>query len=180
MTNVKTPSAPAKKSHQTVQSILNSHTYIKNVYFDASAIVKLLIKDGSIASIDDARTMFNGYGVVSRTTMICFAEALGVLKRKRFFPGGGVALTALQYSGAIFEAYCMIGKGGLLQLDPMEIEFATLDNSDTISTKYEIDHSDALQIASIKEWPIDTYLCTADQGLADAADAEGIKVAFLK
>ena len=165
----------------SVQTLLSSQPgYVKLVYFDASAIVKLLIKDGSIKSVADAKDLFHGSGVVVRTTAICFAETLQVLKRKRFFPSkSDVPLTELEYINAVAELYGMMDNTGLMGIDPIQLELDLFNQAEVFVKNHKIDHSDALQIATLRKCPVDAYLCTSDNGLATAASVEKLKVAFL-
>ena len=153
---------------------------VRVAYMDASAIVKLLIKDGTQTSMTDVRRVHEH--CLLRTTAICYAEVLRVLKRKCFFDNPP-AITKDQYDGAVLELHCMINDNTLV-VEPVQFNLQVIEQCELISNKYRNDFSDALQIVTVKittngVWDSTTILCTADAGLAQAAKLENIAVALL-
>lgn len=150
-------------------------------YLDASAAVKLVIDE---PCSDRIRNYFReqlDLGFDFYMTSFCFYEALGVLKVKH------------QYRNEINEdeyfVACQKLIAGLALRDIKIDELSLTDLEDnikieTLAKKYEIDLSDALQIATVKlgTWsPFfdeshQSILITADGGLAEAARNEGLRV----
>jgi predicted nucleic acid-binding protein len=143
------------------------------VYFaDASALVKLFVKeDGSTA----LREFLDKQGVFY-TTLLCFAEALAVMKRKRFFEQ--CAFSQEQYISAtnILRASIKSSQIKFAEQGDLTEPHVFYEAAD-LSDKYSIDLSDALQIVVVRRSRIvGATLITADRDLAEAARAEGISV----
>ena len=143
------------------------------IYFaDASALVKLFVKeDGSTALRE-----FLGKQGVFYTTLLCFAEALAVMKRKRFFEQP--ALSQEQYISATNMLRASIKSRQIKFAEKGDLtEPHVFYKAADLSDKYSIDLSDALQIVVVRRSRIvGATLITADGDLAEAARAEGISV----
>lgn len=143
-------------------------------YFDASAAVKLVVKE---PGFENVREHFHRHRPYHCMTSLCFAEALGVLKRK--MERGKI--TREQYS---FGCYQMISqfKGHHLD-DTLDVPQETFMQAEALTRKYNVDLSDALQIITVKHGRFNkaadeskTVLATADARLATAAEQEGLRV----
>jgi len=150
---------------------------IRTHYLDASAIVKLLVKeDGS----DRLRNYCNKHSNF-RTTALCIGEALGVLKAKRFYRN------AIDDEG-YFSASEMLARwtdaSGWLEIEEINIsDRSVFHEVEQLCKKYSLDLSDGLQIYTLKKGlfsvlPGDSapILITADDALADAVRCEGGRV----
>jgi predicted nucleic acid-binding protein len=147
-------------------------------YLDASAIVKLFItEEGS----DRLQTYF-GEESNFHATSLCFAEALGALKVKRFYRK---EISDEQYFCAC-EELLAYGADNTIEIEDVEIKdpmvFVEVEN---LVRKYQktIDVSDAFQIVSVKRNYFSRFECdskpiliTGDKALAIAARQEGIRV----
>ncbi len=156
---------------------------IKTHYLDASAMVKLIIHEkGSMKLKNYTQTQS-----VFTTTFLCFAEALGVLKRK-YLSKKEEHISLQEYNSAV---YCLLGymrKGEKIQIDD-NTDLRDREVSDEVEKlvgKYQemkMDVSDALQIYSLRKGMFKfttgeskPILITADRKLADAARQEDLKV----
>ena len=145
------------------------------IYFDASAAVRLVMHEpGS----DNVRPHFAEH-FRHYMTSLCFAEALGVLKRKM----DRKQLSRDQYFDACFLLMSYLKEGRLHLDDTINISLETFMQAETLARKYEIDLSDALQIITVKHGSFKnlaceskTVLATGDSGLAKAAEQEGLRV----
>jgi len=142
------------------------------IYFlDASALVKLVIQEDGSPALSE----FIEKGGPFYTTLICFGEALGVLKRKRFAKNGVLTqeayIATTNYLRSLFTS-------NVVHLEGPEITaHAVFFESADLSDKYGIDLSDALQIVTVRASRIvGATLITADEALANAARAERIIV----
>jgi len=140
------------------------------IYFtDASALIKLFIEEKGSTEL---RRFVSQCGVIY-TTALCFGEALGVMKRKRFFEK---SLSQDQYISASNNLRAHISsniikfvEGG--DLTNRDIFFEAADLSDM----HEIDLSDALQIVLVSRSKIvGATLISADKGLVEASRKSGI------
>jgi predicted nucleic acid-binding protein len=144
-------------------------------YFDASAAVKLAVKEPGHENVcNHFRKYYRHY-----MTNLCFAEALGALKgkvhrkelsRERYFYACDLLITYLRH--------------GRFHLDEtLEISPETFLKAEHLAQKHQVDLSDALQIVTVrdghfKQWGREakTVLATADAGLVKAAKEEGLRV----
>ena len=150
---------------------------IRTHLLDASALVKLFLsEDGS----ETLRGYFYSRSVFW-TTSLCFAEVLGVLKRK--YLSKKEDLTKEEYLAASEDMVAHI-RGGTISIEEVDItQLAIFNEVEKIVEKYPIDLADAFQIVTLKRgFPSSltedskTILITADGGLAEAALSEGLRV----
>jgi predicted nucleic acid-binding protein len=150
---------------------------IRTHYLDASAIVKLLINEQSSDRVHKYYSQYSNF----RTTSLCFAEALSVLKRKYL----GREITLEQYLGAcdLLLAYVHPESNGI-EIEVIEIkERCAFQEVEALVKKYSIDVSDAFLIYTLKkgffsvfEGESAPWLITGDSRLANAAKKEGLRV----
>lgn len=154
---------------------------IKFKYLDASALVKLYVDEGDFQPLRD----FFKKNTYFRTTWLCLAEALGVLKHKRDNREVGI--------DKYIEATCslIINWRMRIESDDLELVDASVPlKVERMAKKYNLDYSDALQLITIKSGKYSRFvyesapniyepalvLITADEELASAAASEGIRV----
>src|SRR6266446_37981 len=151
---------------------------IKVHYLDASALVKLLVKESGSESL--TQYMRNEALSSFLTTSLCFAEALGVLKvkhRRR-------EIDQEQYLAAIDELRAYISGKNLQLVDVSISDDSIFNEVEALIRRHNnsIDVSDALQLVALKKdffarvpetKPI---LITADCLLAIAARREDLRV----
>ena len=152
-----------------------SYRYI--TYFDASAAVKLIVPEpGS----DNVRAHFNEHARFYMTSL-CFAEALGVLKRKMLRN----QLTREAYFDACFELMVYLDRGRIHLDDTPGGGLEIFLKAEAIAKKHKLDLSDAFQIISVKHGKefiaaaaqeSKTVIATADLELETAAEKEGLRV----
>jgi predicted nucleic acid-binding protein len=144
--------------------------YAPTYLADASALVKLVIKETGSSVL---RHLLDEHGFFY-TTLLCFTEALGVLKRYR----SKKRLSQEQYIGAANRLRGLVTSRCIKfveygDLTVPQIFYAATDLSDD----HNIDLSDALQIVSVQRSHLaDAILITADRDLAKAARKEEIQV----
>lgn len=146
-------------------------------YLDASAIVKLLIKEEG----SEALRSYYGrdIGFLFHATSLCFAEALAVLKVKHFYRK---EISEDEYLAACDQLFAWAGDDTELELEDVEIkDRLVFTEAERLVKKYKIDVSDAFQIVSVKKNPLvrygnDLMLITGDKDLAKAALQEKIGV----
>jgi predicted nucleic acid-binding protein len=140
------------------------------IYFvDASALIKLFLEEKGSGEL---RQFVAQCGVIY-TTALCFGEALGVLKRKRFVEK---SLSQDQYirvsnnlRAHVTSNVIKFVKGG--DLNNLHIFFEAADLSDL----HEIDLSDALQIVLVRRSKVvGATLISADKRLVEAARKSGV------
>jgi len=148
--------------------------------FDASALLKVFSDEpGS----DRVREYFNSHSPTKYTTPFCFYETLNLLKSKWRYRN---ELTHQQYSDSCFKLMAWYRAatrfGSDKELTEPSVLFSVLD----LVKRHGLDVSDAFQIQSVKTGYFSclinessTLLVTADQGLAAAATAEGIKTWYV-
>jgi predicted nucleic acid-binding protein len=145
-------------------------------FFDASALAKVYCDE---PCSDIVREYF--YSRASKyTTPFCFYEALNVLKGKWKYKN---ILTLEQYVSAAFQLTAWYGASSARVEDLDFTDPLTFSRAKDIATRYQLDLSDAFQIMSVKAGYFSvlvnesaTTLVTADDDLAKAARAEGLKV----
>jgi len=150
-------------------------------YLDASAIVKLLIPEKGSDVLKKYFSKESSKGDSFYATILCFVEALTVLKRKRFFDK--VPISNEEYFSACEHLFAH-AKHNTIEIENVEIEdrmvFTEVEN---LARKHKIDVSDAFQIISVKknysyrpEFRSKPILITGDKPLAEAARMEEIDV----
>jgi predicted nucleic acid-binding protein len=151
--------------------------WIKIHYLDASALVKILIKEEGSEIVQQ----YFGNESNFHTTSLCFAETLGVLKAKYLYRN---EIREEEYWTACDELMAFAA------YENIEIEDVNMSDR-TLFTEVEnlarqhrrnLDVSDAFQIVTIKYDFFSKFsetkplLITADSNLADVARQEGLKV----
>jgi hypothetical protein len=122
-------------------------------------------------------------------TSICFAEALGVLKVKRFNQS---SMTDEEYFSACDELMAYVAYGNIVIEDIEVKDRSVFDEVEKLTRKHNegnpkdktIDISDAFQIVSVKRNYFSQFpsadskpiLITGDKSLANAACGEGLRV----
>lgn len=143
--------------------------------FDASALVKVWVDEPDCGP---ARHYFNTQSPTKYTTPFCYFETLSAMKLKwlRGHISRDVYLKASFDITVWFQASSRKIKDIDFTSPPIFLR------AKEIVERYEIDLSDAFQILSVKEGyfsPLvndsQTLLVTADENLAKAAQAEGLK-----
>ena len=137
----------------------------ETIYFlDTSVLVKLVTSEHDSGAVRD---YVFAHGP-RYTTALCFAEALGVLKGKRFRR----KLTDLnqdEYETATHALVALL-KSLVINIEPIDVtDHATMFEALDLSRKYEIDLADTIQIVALRQCNVvDATLITADAALADA------------
>lgn len=159
--------------------------FIRIHYLDASAIVKLVLNEtGSV----ELRQYFGKESNFTATSL-CFAEALGVLKVKRF---NQKSVTDEEYFTGCDELMAYVADASI-EIEDIEVkDRRVFDEVEKLIRKHNegkpndktIDISDAFQIVSVKRNYFSRFsntdskpiLITGDQALANAAREEGLRV----
>ena len=159
---------------------------LRTHYLDASAIVRLVLhEDGSTA----LRRYFH-QETNFIVTSLCFAEALGVLKVKRFHRE---CISDEEYFYGCDQLMAYASDNSVIEIEDIEIrDRSVFDEVERLARKYNegkskdktIDISDAFQIVSVKRNYFSQFrntdskpiLITGDRSLADAARLEGLRV----
>lgn len=145
-------------------------------YLDASVLVKLVV-DEKYSDRVRKYIFFNPICSWRICTSYCFAEALGVLKRKNY-------KEELSNKGYLAASRQLIRLVSQETLEIQEWDFSSLNafaEAERMVKAYKIDFLDAFQIISVREsWSqlakkSQPTLATADRGLAKAAEKEGIE-----
>ena len=149
---------------------------VKARYLDASAIVKIYAdEDGS----SRVRELF--YSAVSFcSTSLCIMEALGILKGKWLSRN---QITEDEYFDKT-KKLIISTWGNTIEVDDINLFTPEGQRStEAVAKKHSLDLSDALQLQTILQGRYSrlsgkssSILITADEGLAKAARAEGIRV----
>jgi predicted nucleic acid-binding protein len=149
-------------------------------YLDASAIVKLVVRENRSRELQD---YFSYLGDSYLTTSLCFSETLGALSQK--YKKGEIGYQ--EYLQACEELLCMerdcsieiydVGISDRHAFDQAERMILAYENS----RKRRLDLSDAFQLVTLKmAFPTlensSKLLITADCYLARVAEAEGLAV----
>ena len=144
--------------------------------FDASALVKVFTVE---AGSEAVREYFNHRSPTKYTTPFCFYETLNVLKVKWLYRK---ELTQAEYSEAAFRFTAWFGAATRYAKDIDFQDPLVFSRVREIERRHSLDWSDAFQILSVKEGYFShlindsrTVLVTADEALAAAARAEGVK-----
>ena len=143
--------------------------------FDASALVKVWVDEPNCGP---ARMYFNTQSPTKYTTPFCYFETLSALKGKWLRK----ELSKEVYLNAAFAMTVWFQASSRKVKDIDFTDPPTFLRAKEIVEKYEIDLSDAFQILSVKEGYFSplandsrTLLVTADEKLANAAEAEGLR-----
>jgi predicted nucleic acid-binding protein len=154
---------------------------LKVKYFDASALVNIYVDENGSQRLREFFYSDTNF----RTTWLCLAEAIGILKSKWVGNQSKDIATKIE-SEKYFEATRLLiinwrnriesGDLGLVNPSfPLRVE--------QIAEKYDLDYSDALQLLTLKCGEYSFFvresasvLITADKELASAAASEGIRV----
>jgi predicted nucleic acid-binding protein len=145
-------------------------------YLDAVAAVKLVLKERGSDHLENYFNVRTGFFITS----LCFAEALGVLKRKKLKR----KLSEKQYLDSCYLLLTYVRQNRIRIDDGIQI--SSLDvfaKTEEIIRRHKLDFSDSLQLVSVKHGRFSklarsskTLLITADRDLASAAKTEGLRV----
>ncbi len=158
--------------------------FIRIHYLDASAIVKLVLNEPGSLKL----RQYFGKESNFTATSLCFAEALGVLKVKRF---NQKCMTDEEYFSSCDELMAYVAYGNI-EIEDIEVKDRSMfDEVEKLTRKHNegkpkdkmIDISDAFQIVSVKRNYFSQFpntdpkpiLITGDQPLAEAARGEGLR-----
>jgi predicted nucleic acid-binding protein len=152
--------------------------WIRVYYLDASALVKILIKEEGSEKVLQYFPSLDSFS----TTSLCFAETLGVLKTKYFYRK---EITKKEYLNASTELMGYVQEN-LLHIDEVNITHNEIfEDVENIIYKYNLDVSDAFQIVTIKKSYFSKFECdskpilvTADECLETVAKKEGLRTWF--
>ena len=154
--------------------------WCKAHYLDTSALVRLVADDPSEEPGRDAlRKYYWQHAASMYATSHCIAEAFSVFKRK-FLRGH---ITEAQYIKYVQDFIRQI-IGGNLRMDELPIlSPVVFSEAERLITKHKIDFFDCFQIVTVMHGRFSvlgpnsqSILITADEGLANAARAEGARV----
>ena len=145
-------------------------------FFDASALTKVFADEpGSVVVREYWHSRATKY-----TTPFCFYEAMNVLKSKWKHKG---QLTLPRYLEAAFQLAAWYGASSSKISDLDFTDPLTFAETKSLAARSGLDLSDAFQIMSVKRGYFSvlvndsaTVLVTADNDLAKAARAEGLRV----
>jgi predicted nucleic acid-binding protein len=140
-------------------------------YLDASAIVKILVKE--IHSDTLKKYFANNSNFY--TTSFCFFETLGVLKTKHLRND----ISEEEYLAGCDYLMAMVDDKRIEVEEPKITFFDIFRKTEKLVEKYKIDLADAFQIVTLKEGAfseMNPRLITADNNLAKSAKAEGLEV----
>jgi predicted nucleic acid-binding protein len=150
--------------------------FMKFSYVDASAAVKLVTDE---PRSDVVKNYFNGPTPRSGyITALCFAEALGVLKRKWWKTERDRYFANCYYLIALLKDH-------RLHIDETVdlSNYETFFKAEKLARDHGVDLSDALQLVTIKYGRFSPFVAesktlfiTADKDLADAARKENVRV----
>jgi len=149
-------------------------------YLDASVLVKLMVKEEASDIVDDY--MKREYLSSFNTTSLCFAEALGALKLKRFNQRRPDHIGEEPYFTGADELRAFVTTGRIHLVDVGITDSTVFTEVENIARRNSLDIADAYQIVTVRKdyfyrFPqAQPILITADDGLAKAARAEGLRV----
>ena len=148
-------------------------------YLDASALIKLILDcQDEEPGRKELRNYFNSESKPFFTTSICFAETIGILKKKQ-----KKIISEDEYIQAFKKLMIMVF-GNAIKRDDMNIAKPDIFNqAKKIVESYKLDFADALQIVTLKSGMF-SHMCgesqsifiTADNNLAKACINENIRV----
>jgi predicted nucleic acid-binding protein len=144
--------------------------------FDASALVKVFTHE---TGSDVVREYFYHRSPTKYTTPFCFYETLNILKVKWLYRA---EITKNEYTEAAFRLVAWFEASTRYARDVDLSEPTVFFRVREIAERHSIDLSDAIQVLSVKEGYFShlinesrTVLVTANEGLAKAARAEGVR-----
>ncbi|GAB6042336.1 type II toxin-antitoxin system VapC family toxin [Endothiovibrio diazotrophicus] len=144
--------------------------------FDASALIKVFATE---SGSDIVRDFFYNRSPTKYATPFCFYESLSVLKVKWLYRK---EMTKDEYTEAVFRLTAWYGSSTRYAKDIDLENPIVFSKVREIAGQYSLDISDAFQIISVKDGYFShliddsqTVLVTADEYLAKAAKAEGVK-----
>jgi predicted nucleic acid-binding protein len=140
-------------------------------YLDASAIVKILLKE----EYSDIIKKYFADNSNFHTTSFCFVEALGVLKREY----RKKRISEEEYLNGCDYFIAMVADKRLEVEEPKLTLVDIFRKTEKLVKKYRVDLIDAFQMVTIKEGALSAMkprLITADNKLAKSAAVEGIDV----
>jgi predicted nucleic acid-binding protein len=144
-------------------------------YLDASVLFKLAVKESGSQAIE--KYMAAEPTSAFYATSLCFAEALGALKSR--YSQKGIDQEAFFKAGDILKGYI----GDRIALADMDISDSEIFwEVEKTAKRYGLDIVDAYQIVTIKKDYFSRFpeaqptLVTADSGLAEVAQKEGLRV----
>jgi len=158
---------------------------IRTHYLDASAIVKLLVNEPPYS--EQLQQYFRQHSNF-RTTSLCFAEALGVLKAKYFYRS---EITQEKYLALCDELMALVHPDNIgIEIEEIEVnQRSVFREIEGLVKKYCNDHKDsidvvdAFQIYTLKKGFFSSLkggsapiLITADAKLGEATQNDGLKV----
>ncbi len=161
---------------------------LKIKYLDASALAKLYVNENGSQELREFFYSDTNF----RTTWLCLAEALGILKSK-WIGNQSKNVSSKIESEKYFEAtrHLIINWRIRIEFDDLKLADPTIPlKVEEMSKKYTLDYSDALQLITLKsgiysrlifESSPNVYepaliLITADKKLENAAVSEGFRV----
>lgn len=146
-------------------------------YLDASAIVKLVLKEPGCEKVRD----YVGKGALVCVTIVCFAEALGVLKRKY----ERKLITHPQYLDACAILMGQVRDKAIEIDDKIKLwDWNVFHEVEKVAKRNCLDVSDAFQVIVLKHGTLapfkgtaaEALVITADGKLAEVLKSEGCKV----
>ena len=149
-------------------------------YLDASVLVKLLVKEEGSDLVE--RYMERECTSSFKTTSLCFAEALGVLKLKHLNRRRSDHIDEETYFTGADELRAFVETDRIAVLDVGITDATIFAEVETIARRHSLDVADAYQIVTVRKDYFSRFpdarpiLITADEDLAKAALAEGLLV----
>jgi predicted nucleic acid-binding protein len=144
--------------------------------FDASALLKVFTNE---TGSDVVRNYFNNHSPTKYTTPFCFYEVLTVLKVKCLYRR---EITRDEYANAAFRLVAWFEASSRQVKDIDLKDPSVFIRVRDLAGRHSLDLSDAFQILSVKEGYFSglindsrTILVTADEDLAKASRAEGVR-----
>jgi predicted nucleic acid-binding protein len=153
-------------------------------YLDACVLVKLVVQEEPVAVTKRIENYMKAeYTSAFHATSLCFVEALGVLKLKYVAHNRPDHIDQETYLTAVDLLRGLVTDDGPVELVDVAIadEAVSLE-VERIARDYALDVSDAYQIVTVRNDYWSRYretkpiLVTADAALAQAAQAEGLRV----
>jgi predicted nucleic acid-binding protein len=115
-------------------------------YLDASAAVKLVVQEPGFENLQNYLNPPSGPRGGLHITSLCFAEALGVLKRK--WQRGH--LSDKEYHGKCFLLVTYCSRRRITLEDTGLEDLSTFLKATKLASKHKLDVSDALQLLTVK------------------------------
>jgi predicted nucleic acid-binding protein len=149
-------------------------------YLDASVLMKLLVKEQGSEVVE--KYMEREFTSSFNTTSLCFAEALGVLKLKRFNQRRPDHIDEETYFTGADELRAFVETGRIAVVDVGITDSAIFGEVEAMARRYSLDVADAYQIVTVRKDYFSRFpearpiIITADEDLAKAARTEGLRV----